>query len=181
MRGSERRVRVRRHAERWAFWVRRYGPAEVACLATMLAASVVAARLTSSPPLLAASAITGATIGFYGVLVVTVVREQRRLLTPDLPRYAVRVASRTTLLLSAEFGVAELLDTFVWRPVLMVSAVVLLGEPLWGLLAGKAAADVLFYVVSALGYRMTELTGIRTPRPARMAGALARLEKVSHM
>ena len=44
----------------------------------MLAASVVAARLTTSPPLLAASAIAGATVGFYGVLVVKVVREQRR-------------------------------------------------------------------------------------------------------
>src|SRR6478735_11856130 len=155
---------MRRHPDRWRFWIRRYGPAEVACLATMLAASVVAARLTTSPALLAASAIAGATVGFYGVLVVKVVREQRRLITPGQPRYAVRVASRTLLLLSAEFGAAELLDTFVWRPVLMVSAVVLLGEPLWGLLAGKAAADVLFYVVSALGYRMTELTGIRTPR-----------------
>ena len=164
MRDSEQRGRVRRWTARWGFWVRRYGPAEAACLATMLAASVVAARLTSSPALLAASAIAGATVGFYGVLVVTVAREQRRLLPPDLPRYAARLASRTVLLLSAEFGAAELLDTFVWRPVLMVSAVVLIGEPLWGLLAGKAAADVLFYVVSALGYRVTELTGIRSPR-----------------
>jgi len=56
---------VRRHTDRWRFWIRRYGPAEVACLATMLAASVVAARLTTSPPLLAASAIAGATVGFY--------------------------------------------------------------------------------------------------------------------
>ena len=138
----------------------------MACLATMLAASVVAARLTTSPPLLAASAIAGATVGFYGVLVVTVVREQRRLIAPGQPRYAVRIASRTLLLLSAEFGAAELLDTFLWRPVLMVSAVVLLDEPVWGLLAGKAAADVLFYLVSALGYRLTELTGIRAPRSA---------------
>ena len=67
----------------------------------MLAASVVAARLTTSPPLLAASAIAGATVGFYGVLVVKVVREQRRLIAPGQPRYAVRVAPRTVLLVSA--------------------------------------------------------------------------------
>jgi len=149
----------------------------VACLATMLAASVVAARLTTSPPLLAASAIAGATVGFYGVLAVKVVREQRRVLTPDQPRYAVRLASRTVLLLSAEFGAAELLDTFLWRPALMVSAVVLLDEPVWGLLAGKAAADVLFYLVSALGYRLTELAGIRAPR----SPATPRANVVSHM
>ena len=80
------------------------------------------------------------------------------------------------LLLSAEFGAAELLDTFVWRPVLMVSAVVLLDEPVWGLLAGKVAADVLFYLVSALGYRLTELTGIRAPRSAAPTTPAARRE-----
>jgi hypothetical protein len=172
---------MRRHTDRWRFWIHRYGPAELACLATMLAASVVAARLTTSPPLLAVSAIAGATVGFYGVLVVTVVREQRRLILPDQPRYAVRVASRTLLLLSAEFGAAELLDTFLWRPVLMVSAVVLLAEPVWGLLAGKVAADVLFYLVSALGYRLTELTGIRAPRSVAPPTPAARRDSVSHM
>lgn len=146
------------------FWVRRYGLAELACLATMLGASAVAARLTTSPPLLAASAIAGATVGFYGVLAVVVLREQRGVMPPGQPRYAVRLVWRTALLLAAEFGAAEVLDTFFWRPALMIAAVVLLGEPVWGLLAGKGAADVLFYLVSALGYRATELAGIRTPR-----------------
>ena len=164
---------VRRRRGSWRFWVRRYGAAEVVCLATMLAASVVAARLTTSPPLLAASAIAGATVGFYGVLAVSVAREQQGVIGAGEPRYAARLASRTVLLLAAEFGAAELLDTFLWRPALMMSAVVLLGEPVWGLLAGKTAADVLFYVVSAVGYRVTELTGLRTP--AR------RQPKISHM
>ena len=151
-------------AERWRFWLRRYGPAELACLVTMLAASTLAARLTTSPPLLAASAIAGATVGFYGVLVVVVGREQRGVVPRNQPRYAARLATRTVLLLAAEFGAAEFLDTFLWRPVLMMSAVVLLGEPVWGLLAGKTAADVLFYVVSAVGYRVTVVTGLRARR-----------------
>jgi hypothetical protein len=179
--GTARHGRMRRSAALWVFWVRRYGPAEVACLVTMLAASIVAARLTSSPPLLAASAIAGATVGFYGVLVVTVAREQRRVVVPQQPRYAARVASRTVLLLTAEFGAAELLDTFVWRPVLMVSAVVLLDAPVSGLLAGKVAADVLFYTVAALGYRVTELTGVRAPRSAAPTTTPTRREPVSHM
>ena len=154
---------TRRRLDRWGFWLRRYGPAEIACLVTMLATSLAAARLTTSPPLLAASAIAGATVGFYGVLGITVVREQRQVIIPGTPQYAARVASRAVLLLIAEFGAAELLDTFVWRPILMMSAVVLLGEPVWGLLVGKTAADVLFYLVSGLGYRLTELTGIRSP------------------
>jgi hypothetical protein len=163
MNGTTDTARDRRRV-RWLFWLRRYGPAEVACLATMLAASLVAVRLTTSPPLLAAGAIAGATLGFYGVLVVSVVREQRRVVPARQPRYATRLAARTAILLVAEFGAAELLDTFVWRPALMMSAVVLLEEPFWGLLAGKAASDVLFYLVSGLGYRVSELTGMRTTR-----------------
>lgn len=181
MNGSARRARTRLRAARWRFWLRRYGPAEAACLVTMLAASIVAGRLTTSPPLLAASAIAGATVGFYGVLVVAVVREQRLVVDPALPRYAGRLASRTLLLLTAEFGAAELLDTFVWRPALMMAAVVLLDEPVWGLLAGKAAADVLFYLVSAFGYRVTELTGIRHARQSAAARPIARRESISHM
>jgi hypothetical protein len=149
----------------WRFWVRRYGRAEVACLVGMLAASLLAARLTGSPPLLAAAAIGGATVGFYGVLVVDVASEQRRAL-PGPPHLG-RLAVRTALLLAAEFGVAELLDTFLWRPALMVAGVMLLGEPVWGLLAGKVVADVLFYTVSALGYRGTRVVGLRQARRGR--------------
>ena len=181
MDGSARRSRTGLRAARWGFWLRRYGPAEVVCLVTMLAASIVAARLTASPPLLAASAIAGATVGFYGVLVVAVLREQRLVVDPARPRYATRLASRTVLLLTAEFGAAELLDTFVWRPALMMAAVVLLHEPVWGLLAGKAVADVLFYVVSSFGYRLTELTGIRSRRRSGATEPQARREPISHM
>lgn len=179
--GGERHGRARWSAPRWRFWFRRYGPAEAACLVTMLAASLVAARLTTSPPLLAAGAIAGATVGFYGVLVVTVVREQRRVVDAEEPRYAARLASRTVLLLAAEFGVAELLDTVVWRPALMVTAVVLLDAPVWGLLVGKVVADVLFYVVSALGYRVTELTGVRFPQRSTSPAGATRQESVSHI
>jgi hypothetical protein len=133
----------------------------------MLAASVLAARVTTSPPLLAASAITGATVGFYGVLAVTVTREQRDVVPAGRPRYASQVAARTVLLLLAEFGTAELLDTFLWRPALMMVAVLLVQEPVWGLLLGKAVSDVLFYVVAALGYRLTQLSGVRGTSAAR--------------
>jgi len=154
---------------RWTFWLRRYGPAEAACLVGMLVASVLAARLTDSPPLLAASAITGATLGFYGVLVTTITREQR--LTRPTDQRLVQLVGRTALLLVAEFGVAEVLDTLLWRPVLMMAGVVLIGHPVWGLLAGKVVADVLFYVASALSYRGIEVSGLRP----------ARRPEISHM
>jgi hypothetical protein len=62
-----------------------------------------------------------------------------------------------------------------------MAAVVLLDEPVWGLLAGKTVADVLFYVVSALGYRVTELTGIRRRRFTAAAERSEPRDAISHM
>lgn len=156
-------------ARAW-FWVKRYGPAEIACLVTMLAASVAAAAVTDAPPLLAAAAIAGATVGFYGVLIVTVMREQLGLL-PDEAGRTLRAARRSLALLAAEFGIAEITDTFFLRPALMMAGVVVIGDPVWGLLAGKAIADILFYLISAVSYRVTERTGIRMPRRRRREAA----------
>lgn len=145
------------------FWIKRYAPAEIACLITMLIASVLAASVTDSPALLAIAAIAGATVGFYGVLITQVMREQLRLLVGEQSRWR-RAAVRTLPLLVAEFGVAEILDTFFLRPALMMAGVILLGDAVWGLLAGKVVADVLFYVISAICFRVTERTGVRMPR-----------------
>lgn len=150
-------------AARVWFWVRRYGPAELGCLVTMLAASVLAARVADSPALLAIAAIACATVGFYGVLIVTVLREQLEML-PRSPGRARRALARSVALLAAEFGLAEILDTFFYRPLLMMAGVIVLGDPLWGLIAGKIVSDVVFYAISAVCFRVTERTGIRMPR-----------------
>lgn len=160
-----REARPRLSARAW-FWIVRYGPAELACLVTMLTASIAAAAVTDSPPLLAAAAIAGATVGFYGVLVLSVVREQLRLLPHGHGR-AVRAVRRSIALLAAEFGIAEITDTFFLRPALMMAGVVAIADPVWGLLAGKVVADVLFYVIAAVSFRITERTGIRMPRLRR--------------
>jgi len=152
------------------FWVKRYGVAEVACFVTMIIASVAAASVTSSAPLLAVAAIAGATVGFYGVLLTVVLREQLRLLPRAAGRRS-RAVRRTLALLSAEFGIAEVADTFFLRPALMILGVHTVGDAVWGLLLGKVVADVLFYVISAVSFRVTERTGIRVPKLSRTADA----------
>lgn len=159
---ATRAARAPVKARLW-FWTKRYAPAEAACLVTMLLASIAAAAVTDSPPLLAIAAIAGATVGFYGVLVSTVMIEQLRLL-PAEPDRMLRAWRRTAALLAAEFGIAEVTDTFFVRPALMMLGVAVIGDPVWGLLVGKLVADVLFYVVSAICFRVTQKTGVRVPR-----------------
>jgi hypothetical protein len=92
--------------------------------------------------------------------------------------YGPRELARTGANLLVELGPAELLDSAVIRPLAMAGGTGLLGLP-WGILAGKLAADVLFYAVAILAYEWRSCGAMRArtlacphtgarPRPARL-------------
>lgn len=142
------------------FWVCRYLPAEIAGTAAMILAGLGVTIWTDAPPILALAAIVGESTGFYLVLAVTIFIE----LSGDEQGWR-RTAIHTFLLLAAEFGAAELLDTFLVRPGALMLGVWLIPDPLWGMLAGKVAADLIFYAVAAGAFTLTVKTGLRA-RPA---------------
>lgn len=137
------------------FWIVRYLPAEISGTAAMVIAGLGVTFWTDNPAAIAAAALVGEIVGFYAVLAVVILLEQRRL-TPGR-----RVAHRVLLLLVAEFGAAELFDTFLIRPVALLAGVWLLGDPVWGLLVGKVVADVIFYAIAAGAFTITDKTGLR--------------------
>ncbi|WP_109211410.1 MULTISPECIES: hypothetical protein [Microbacterium] len=144
------------------FWIIRYLPAEVAGTAAMLIAGLLAALWTDAPPLIALAALVGEIVGFYAVLAVTVYLEQSR-----VTRSRRRAAARTLGLLVAEFGAAELLDTFLIRPATLMLGVWLIPDALLGMLVGKIAADIVFYAIAAGSFTVTAKTGLRDGRRAR--------------
>lgn len=168
----------RRH--RLVFWICRYLPAEVAGTAAMILAGLGVTYWTSEPVVVAAAALGGEIVGFYVVLAVTVYGEQSAQ-TAHLARGRRRAVTRTLLLLIAEFGVAEVLDTLLIRPVALLLGVWLIGNPLWGLLAGKVIADIIFYSVAAGAFTVTDRAGLRGDAPlARIrARAVRRREGVA--
>lgn len=141
------------------FWVRRYLPAEILGTAVMLGAGLAASAWTGAPAAIALAALVGETVGFYAVLAVVILLEQLRVV-----RTRRRAMVRTLLLLVAEFGAAELLDTLLVRPAALFIGVLIVPDPVWGLLAGKVAADVLFYAIAAGAFTITARTGVRAPR-----------------
>jgi hypothetical protein len=142
------------------FWIVRYLPAEIVGTAAMVIAGIAVTALTDNAALIAVAALLGEIVGFYVVLAVTIYAEQTHVAATW--RTAV---GRTSMLLIAEFGVAELLDTLLIRPVALMLGVWLLGDPMWGLLAGKVVADVIFYAVAAGAFTVTARTGLRDRRP----------------
>ncbi|KJL45197.1 hypothetical protein [Microbacterium trichothecenolyticum] len=141
------------------FWIVRYLPAEVAGTVAMVVGGLLATLWTDAAPLIAVAALLGEIIGFYAVLAVTIYIEQ----APDAPTRR-RAVARTAVLLVAEFGAAELLDTFLVRPAALMLGVWLIPDPLWGMLAGKIAADIVFYAVAAGAFTVTAKTGLRDAR-----------------
>ncbi|WP_203580160.1 hypothetical protein [Microbacterium hibisci] len=145
-----------------AFWIRRYLPAEVAGTVAMVIAGLLATVWTDAAPLIAVAALVGEILGFYAVLAVTIFLEQAR-----VARSRRHAAARTLGLLVAEFGAAELLDTFLVRPAALMLGVWLIPDPLWGMLAGKVAADIVFYAIAAGAFTITIKAGLRDGRRAR--------------
>jgi hypothetical protein len=152
----------------FVFWIARYLPAEVAGTAAMVFGGLLATVWTTATPLIALAALVGEIVGFYAILAVTIYLEQ-------VPVTATRrrALGRTGVLLIAEFGAAELLDTFLVRPAALMLGLWLVPDPVWGMLLGKVAADVVFYAVAAGAFTITARTGLRDGRRTRRTtGAL---------
>ena len=126
-------------------WLGRYGLAECVGIACAFAGSLLVRHATGNSIAAAYGAAWGESIGYASVIVTKdFVTESRAARAVDEALDARRATGVVSGLL-AEFGPAALLDTFVTRPLAMGLGVRLLGLEL-GVVAGKATADVLFYL-----------------------------------
>jgi hypothetical protein len=128
-------------------WLARYVPPEVAeLLGAVLAASAV--QVFGLAALTAYAGSAGETVAFYAVLLVRDLRRRRRL------GHGGRSSMRPVRDLLLEFGPAELMDNLAVRPVAMYVGPILIGDLTAGVIAGKIAADVVFYSLAILGYEL---------------------------
>jgi ornithine decarboxylase len=130
----------------------RYGPAEAAATVGALAAASATAAL-GMPAATAFAGALGETLAFYAVILF---RALRRSGTP-------RRQMLTGLLV--EFGPAEIADTFAVRPLAMYLGPLLIGHLAEGILAGKLAADVVFYASAIAGYELCKAATTRRDDP----------------
>ena len=126
-------------------WLNRYGLAECAGITCALAGSLVVRRITGNAIAAAYAGAWGETIGYSAVIVASDFLAGVRTARATRRAFGIRGAVGIVAGLVAEFGPAGLLDTFITRPFAMGLGARLIGPKL-GVLAGKLAADVLFYV-----------------------------------
>ena len=107
--------------------------------------------LTGSDVAAAYGGSLGENVGFYGVIVGREVWQDARAARDAGERYRLPHAIRTSANLLIEFGIAELLDSTLVRPLAMGLGMRYLGAA-WGVLAGKIVADVFFYIPVITAY-----------------------------
>lgn len=128
-------------------WLWRYLPAEIAGTFTALASALVAHQLFKNEVLTAYAGAWGENIGYYSVIFV-------REFLKEGAEFSFKNFLKIMRNVCVEFGVAEVLDSFVLRPLFMYIFPTLLKNYPAGILAGKIAADVTFYIPAILGYEV---------------------------
>ena len=136
-----------------AEWLERYGLAEVAGLCTAVAGSFAARALTGSEIAAAYGGAMGENVGYYGVIIGREVMRDQRAASASNRSYGLPGAARTARNLLFEFGIAEVLDSTVLRPLAMGLGARFFGQAL-GVVVGKLAADVTFYVPVICAYEL---------------------------
>jgi hypothetical protein len=146
-----------------ADWVRRYGPAECAGITCALVGSLTIRRLTGSNVAAAYGGAWSETVGYASVIILRDWLAARRAAHSAGRSAGARDAGGVATGLLTEFGPASILDTLVVRPFAMAMGMRLIG-PRSGLIAGKLAADVCFYILVIYMYeRRKRVAGGRLP------------------
>jgi hypothetical protein len=132
-------------------WLARYLPLEIAATACSLAGGLAAAAVGMNAAVVAYAATWAENAGFYGYALTREVR--RAMSSTPLPAMALGPALlSSSRALVAEFGAAEVLDSFVVRPACMYLLPQITGNLAVGLVLGKIAADIAFYGLAVAAY-----------------------------
>lgn len=123
--------------------MRRYGPAELVGTVTAVIGASLALLCSDSFVVSAYIATMAENLGYYGTICVIDVLRRRGKNTTKLAH----IRNWTV-----EFGASELLDTALTRPLCMYIFPLLLGSFQGGILVGKLAADIVFYLPTVTAY-----------------------------
>jgi hypothetical protein len=138
-------------------WVGRYLPAEVLGTVTALAAAWTVHAASDSLISAAVAGTIGESLGYYGCMVVReAFRNDTRHRHHGRRRRLWLTGTRTIRDLLIEFGPAELVDSLLARPLLMFLMPSLLHNFTAGIVAGKLAADVIFYGIAISAYELRQ-------------------------
>ena len=135
-------------------WLRRYIPAEITGLFAAVLAGVFFYTMTNSAVITAHSGVWGENIGFYGTIIVMSVSRSIKYHHNQQSAYGFASFARDARNIVLEFGPAEAIDSLVTRPFMMYICQRIFGDVVFGLVTGKLAADIMFYIPTIIAYEL---------------------------
>lgn len=131
-------------------YVKRYLPAFIAANVGALFGGLLAHYLVGNVVVTVLAATWGENIGYYGHLLIVDMRERKRIDGSVTYSGFYKVVRNMVI----EFGPAEVLDSFVMRPILIFIALRYVENIALGILIGRSIADVFFHVVAGMMYTL---------------------------
>ncbi len=137
-------------------WLRRYLPAEALSVAATLLGAWVALHSTHSQLSAALAGTWAGNVAYFGYLLAQDVRLARQACRAQHRPYTRRTFGRNVRALAVEFGLAEVLDSFLVRPALMYYLPQWLDSFGAGIVLAKLLADVTFYIPAIVSYELSK-------------------------
>ena len=138
-------------------WIKRFLPAEIAGSMLAIIASYLTLHSTNNKILAAYAGAIGDTAGFYIVIIVQSSLAQHKQLKSENKRFTFHTFLHVFKNMLIEFGPAEILDSLFLRPFFMYIFPVLLHNYSIGILAGKVASDIGFYIPVIISHELRVL------------------------
>ena len=136
-------------------WLRRYLPSEIAAIIAAFGASYIAFQLSGGNKVV--TAVAGAwseNLSFFSVIIFRDARSAWRQRREKGKPFHFKDFLKILGHIFVEFGFAEVFDVLFFRPFFMYFFPILLGNYPLGILAGKIAADITFYVPAIMAYEL---------------------------
>ena len=134
-------------------WIKRYGIAEIASTAAAYACSYSVQIFSENDISIAYGATIGATAGFYAAMCIREIKKDYIDCMKISEAYGAKGILKTCKNLVLEFGISELLDIILLRPVITTININLFGEHV-GIFTGKIMADITFYTPAIICYEL---------------------------
>ena len=134
----------------------RYLPPEILSLLFTILAVPITYKITGDRLSVALSATWIGNIGYFGYLLTSDIIVAKKAIHKTGGRYTGTSFFKNIRALFAEFGLAELLDSFLIRPALMFYLPILTGSLTAGSVMAKIIADTTFYIPAIISYELTK-------------------------
>lgn len=142
-------------------WLKRYLPAELVGTITALLAASIAHGFDQTAIFTAYIGSFGEAIGFYSSVVIQHVLLFKKRHKKDSIPFSLSDFIRIILAILVEFGFAGLVDGLLLRPFFMYLFPILLNDFTLGILVGKIAGDITFYLLVILAYETKQYLRIK--------------------